>query len=181
MSRSSRGSSVRNSSLVRVQSSSSRRVQVNSAAPAQAATAPATAAQVDAAAFEEFLLHTQKQILAEAEQLDGSGKTFVQDRWERPGDNAGGNTPTPTCMPALNCTSNLGPHLLFILLHRSTSAHTYHRHCTCVSAAMAVVLSPVHTQVTASPVSWRMATCWRRLQQTSVSCAAPSVQPGHKP
>jgi coproporphyrinogen III oxidase len=44
---------------------------------------------VDAGAFEQFLLDTQRQILAEAEQLDGSGKTFVQDRWERPGDNAG--------------------------------------------------------------------------------------------
>jgi coproporphyrinogen III oxidase len=44
---------------------------------------------VDAAAFEEFLLDAQKQILSQAEQLDGSGKKFVHDRWERPGDNAG--------------------------------------------------------------------------------------------
>jgi coproporphyrinogen III oxidase len=55
------------------------------------AAAPATAApaHVDAAAFEEFLLEAQKQILADAEQLDGSGQKFVHDRWERPGDNAG--------------------------------------------------------------------------------------------
>jgi coproporphyrinogen III oxidase len=50
-----------------------------------AASAPAEApAAVDAAAFETFLLDTQKQILAEAEQLDGSGQKFVTDRWERP-------------------------------------------------------------------------------------------------
>jgi coproporphyrinogen III oxidase len=55
------------------------------------AAAPATAApaQVDAAAFEEFLLEAQQQILSDAEQLDGSGQKFVEDRWERPGDNAG--------------------------------------------------------------------------------------------
>jgi hypothetical protein len=52
-----------------------------------AASAPAQAsAAVDAAAFETFLLDTQKQILAEAEQLDGRGQKFVTDRWERPND-----------------------------------------------------------------------------------------------
>eukprot|EP00879_Flechtneria_rotunda_P026071 GHRR01027751.1.p2 GENE.GHRR01027751.1~~GHRR01027751.1.p2 ORF type:complete len:312 (+),score=127.87 GHRR01027751.1:1384-2319(+) len=59
------------------------RCRVATGAPAQAAP------QVDADAFESFLLETQKQILAEAEHLDGSGKTFVQDRWERGSDNAG--------------------------------------------------------------------------------------------
>lgn len=85
VSRSSAGCSVRS---VRVCNSSSRggtRVPCRAAAPAtQAATAG-----VDAAAFEEFLLDAQKQILSQAEQLDGSGKKFVHDRWERPGDNAG--------------------------------------------------------------------------------------------
>jgi coproporphyrinogen III oxidase len=52
-------------------------------------TAAAATAQVDASAFEEFLLEAQKQILSDAEQLDGSGQNFVHDRWERPGDNAG--------------------------------------------------------------------------------------------
>jgi coproporphyrinogen III oxidase len=59
------------------------------AAAALHAPAQLTAQPVDAAAFEAFLLAAQKQILAEAEQLDGSGRAFVQDRWERPGDNAG--------------------------------------------------------------------------------------------
>lgn len=44
---------------------------------------------MDAAAFEQFLLDTQQQILKDAELLDGSRQTFVHDRWERPGDNAG--------------------------------------------------------------------------------------------
>lgn len=81
--RSSAGRTIRRS--VRVcSSSSSRRVCCRAAAPATAAPA-----QVDAAAFEQFLLEAQKQILSDAEQLDGSGQKFVLDRWERPGDNAG--------------------------------------------------------------------------------------------
>lgn len=64
-------------------SSSSRRVTCRAAAPV------AAPAQVDAAAFEQFLLAAQQQILSEAEQLDGSGQKFIHDRWERPGDNAG--------------------------------------------------------------------------------------------
>lgn len=71
-------------SFVKVRASSSA-VSCRAAAP----TAAAPPAQVDAAAFEQFLLQSQKQILTEAEQLDGSGRTFVQDRWERPGENAG--------------------------------------------------------------------------------------------
>ncbi|WIA39602.1 hypothetical protein OEZ86_005686 [Tetradesmus obliquus] len=58
-----------------------------------AASAPAqAAAAVDTAAFETFLLDTQKQILAEAEKLDGSGQKFVTDRWERPNDTGYGIT-----------------------------------------------------------------------------------------
>jgi len=53
-------------------------------APLETAVAP-----VDAAAFEQFLLDTQKKILADAEKLDGSGKTFITDRWERGSANAG--------------------------------------------------------------------------------------------
>lgn len=69
----------------------SRASQLPAAAVAQPGTAGAATATagVDAAAFEDFLLTTQHQILREAEQLDGRGKTFITDRWERPGDNAG--------------------------------------------------------------------------------------------
>lgn len=57
----------------------------------RAASAPTAAPPaVDAAAFEAFLLDTQKRILTNAERLDGSGQKFATDRWERPGDNAGG-------------------------------------------------------------------------------------------
>jgi hypothetical protein len=77
---------------VRVHNSSRAGVTCRVAAPSTAA-APA---QVDAAAFEEFLLDAQQQILSEAEQLDGSGQTFIHDRWERPGDNAGKQGPCVT-------------------------------------------------------------------------------------
>lgn len=40
-------------------------------------------AVVDVDAFEDFLLVAQKEILSEAQQLDGSGKPFRIDRWER--------------------------------------------------------------------------------------------------
>lgn len=71
---------------VRVHNSSKAGVTCRAAAPS---TAAAAEAQVDAAAFEEFLLDAQQRILSEAEQLDGSGQKFIHDRWERPGDNAG--------------------------------------------------------------------------------------------
>jgi hypothetical protein len=41
------------------------------------------------AGFEAYVLDLQERILGEAERLDGSGKTFVRDRWSRGSDNAG--------------------------------------------------------------------------------------------
>lgn len=68
----------------------STRTQPASAVRCRAAGSPTvTQAQVDAVAFEDFLLTTQQTILAHAEQLDRSGQKFVTDRWERPGENAG--------------------------------------------------------------------------------------------
>eukprot|EP00983_Pelagomonas_calceolata_P113039 1159946-Pelagomonas_calceolata.AAC.10 len=38
---------------------------------------------VDFAAFTEYVTTTQQGIIAAAEQLEGSGKRFMRDRWER--------------------------------------------------------------------------------------------------
>jgi coproporphyrinogen III oxidase len=69
-------------------------------AAAPAATAPSTAhgaaahlpapqGHDDFAAFEQFIVASQDRILREAEVLDGSGRTFLRDRWERPGGDKG--------------------------------------------------------------------------------------------
>lgn len=50
--------------------------------------AAALAASADAAAFEQFVVDMQKQILQEAESLDGSGQQFLRDRWDRNADDA---------------------------------------------------------------------------------------------
>lgn len=61
-----------------------------SAASEMAAPASTTAtAGGDFAAFEAYVLDLQERILSEAEALDGSGRTFVRDRWSRGSDNAG--------------------------------------------------------------------------------------------
>jgi coproporphyrinogen III oxidase len=39
--------------------------------------------------FEHYILETQKNIIAAAETLDGSGQRFIHDRWERTGGNLG--------------------------------------------------------------------------------------------
>lgn len=77
------GSSGANTSVVRCKSAAASQATTAAAAPASQQR------EVDAAAFEQFLLDTQQQILKDAELLDGSRQTFVHDRWERPGDNAG--------------------------------------------------------------------------------------------
>jgi coproporphyrinogen III oxidase len=52
---------------------------------------PAPLGQDDFAAFERFVVDSQDRIIREAEQLDGSGRTFLRDRWERsPSSNGGG-------------------------------------------------------------------------------------------
>lgn len=47
--------------------------------------------QVDDLRFQEFVLHIQSEICKEAEEMDGSGKAFGFDKWERSADdpNAG--------------------------------------------------------------------------------------------
>jgi coproporphyrinogen III oxidase len=51
---------------------------------------PAPLGQDDFAAFEAFIVNAQDRILREAEQLDGSGRVFLRDRWERgPGQGSG--------------------------------------------------------------------------------------------
>lgn len=55
-----------------------------------AAAEQATAAAVDFGRFEQYVLALQERILSEAEQLDGSGKKFLRDRWSRGNENAGG-------------------------------------------------------------------------------------------
>ena len=55
------------------------------------AIARATMIRSPASSFESFILETQRSIVSGAECLDGSGRTFLHDRWERsPGNpNAG--------------------------------------------------------------------------------------------
>eukprot|EP00887_Chlorella_sp_A99_P006464 scaffold3.g6464.t1 len=59
------------------------------AARPAASAAPATAGRTST--FEELILDTQQRIIAATEQLDGSGRRFAHDRWQRSPDtpNAG--------------------------------------------------------------------------------------------
>ena len=62
------------------------------AAAAQQAAGVASDAAFDTAefdAFEAFILQQQDAILSATEALDGSGKTFLRDRWSRGEANAG--------------------------------------------------------------------------------------------
>lgn len=71
-------------------SSITQRVPLHSAPrPAAASTAMQTSSSVDFARFEQYVLDLQDRILADAEQLDGSGTKFLRDRWSRGSDNAG--------------------------------------------------------------------------------------------
>jgi len=45
---------------------------------------PAAPGADDFSAFEVFVVASQDRILREAERLDGSGRVFLRDRWERP-------------------------------------------------------------------------------------------------
>ena len=55
----------------------------------QAGAASTSAATAEFDAFEAFILAQQDAILAAAEALDGSGRTFLRDRWSRGDANAG--------------------------------------------------------------------------------------------
>lgn len=69
-------------------SSAAPAAMVPAAAAQQAATAESSS-PVDFKGFEEYVLDLQERILTEAEQLDGSGKKFIRDKWSRGSDNAG--------------------------------------------------------------------------------------------
>jgi hypothetical protein len=58
-------------------------------AVAQDAAATAIGSDEDFKGFEKYVLDLQERILTEAEQLDGSGRKFLRDRWSRGSDNAG--------------------------------------------------------------------------------------------
>jgi len=47
------------------------------------------AAQTDFDGFEAYVLGLQRSIITRAEQLDGSGATFLEDRWQRNSANPG--------------------------------------------------------------------------------------------
>jgi hypothetical protein len=143
-----------------------------------AASAPAqAAAAVDAAAFETFLLDTQKQILAEAEKLDGGRQKFVTDRWERPNDTG-------------------VPHGKLATGWRNLNAYTCRMHSPCVPArhdsqhsceALAVAINALQQSKQCAPASVRRcrrhAHChcgctvmWLASDQDSIWCQSPLRQ-----
>ena len=70
-------------------------------------------AAVDAGAVGTFLLGTQASILAEAERMDGSGATFLHDRWERGDAHAGVIRQRLDCSPtSRSASSRRCPYLL---------------------------------------------------------------------
>jgi hypothetical protein len=83
------------------------------ASASPAAPLSSTAPAVDAGAFETFLLETQASILAEAESMDGSGATFLHDRWERGDAHAGVIRQRLDCSPtSRSASSRRCPYLL---------------------------------------------------------------------
>jgi coproporphyrinogen III oxidase len=44
---------------------------------------------VDFEQFEQYLLGLQDRLLTSAEAMDGSGKKFLRDRWQRGSEHAG--------------------------------------------------------------------------------------------